>query len=143
MTGRVHFPIHVLTQWNDVLGVVRKQCQPFVEPVREHRFVVVLRADGLGDRVNDTDPQQIGVKPLSAKGADAASQKTAAAVNEFLTKAHEVFWSVLGAMIAATIASTAVASHTGRKRAATTALAMNVLPGAVTDRTGGGATVKD
>jgi 2,3-bisphosphoglycerate-independent phosphoglycerate mutase len=43
----------------------------FVEPVREHRFVVVFRGDGLGDAVNDTDPQAVGVKPLAAKGADA------------------------------------------------------------------------
>ena len=48
-----------------------------VEPVREHRFVVVFRADGLGDQVNDTDPQATGVAPLSAKGADSASTKTA------------------------------------------------------------------
>src|SRR6266542_5184968 len=35
----------------------------FVEPVREHRFVVVFRGDELGDRVNDTDPQATGQKP--------------------------------------------------------------------------------
>ena len=44
----------------------------FVEPVREHRFVLVLRGDGLGDAVNDTDPQATGHAPLTAKGADAA-----------------------------------------------------------------------
>src|SRR5450755_1383625 len=49
----------------------------FVEPVREHRFVVVIRGDHLGDAVNDTDPQQTGHKPLEAKGADADSQNTA------------------------------------------------------------------
>src|SRR5262249_46152965 len=42
----------------------------FVEPVREHRFVVVFRGAQLGDSVNDTDPQQTGLKPLEAKGAD-------------------------------------------------------------------------
>src|SRR3954454_2264387 len=49
----------------------------FVEPVREHRFVVVFRGDGLGDKVNDTDPQALGVAPLEAVGEDAASQTTA------------------------------------------------------------------
>src|SRR5262245_57659941 len=44
----------------------------FVEPVREHRFVVVFRGDKLGDAVNDTDPQQTGHAPLRAKGADDA-----------------------------------------------------------------------
>jgi 2,3-bisphosphoglycerate-independent phosphoglycerate mutase len=60
----------------------------FVEPVKEHRFVLVFRADGLGDAVNDTDPQAIGVSPLMAKGADPASQKTASIVNEFISKAN-------------------------------------------------------
>jgi 2,3-bisphosphoglycerate-independent phosphoglycerate mutase len=62
----------------------------FVEPVREHRFVVVFRGDELGDAVNDTDPQQTGHAPLAAKGADAASQKTADAVNRFVAEADKV-----------------------------------------------------
>lgn len=62
----------------------------FVEPVREHRFVVVFRADGLSDRVNDTDPQQVGLKTLLAKGEDAASQKTADISNKFIEEAGKV-----------------------------------------------------
>jgi 2,3-bisphosphoglycerate-independent phosphoglycerate mutase len=62
----------------------------FVEPVREHRLVLVLRGDGLGDAVNDTDPQQTGHAPLPAKGADPASQKTADAVNRFVAEAGKV-----------------------------------------------------
>jgi 2,3-bisphosphoglycerate-independent phosphoglycerate mutase len=62
----------------------------FVEPVREHRFVVVLRGDDLGDAVNDTDPQQVGHAPLMAKGGDAASQRTAQAVNRFVAEANKV-----------------------------------------------------
>jgi 2,3-bisphosphoglycerate-independent phosphoglycerate mutase len=59
----------------------------FVEPVREHRFVVVLRGDNLGDKVNDTDPQQVGASPLSAVGADPNGQNTAKAVNYFVAEA--------------------------------------------------------
>ena len=44
----------------------------FVEPVKEHRFVLVFRGDGLGDAVNDTDPQQVGVPPLSVNALRAA-----------------------------------------------------------------------
>ncbi len=62
----------------------------FVEPVREHRFVVVFRADGLGDKVNDTDPQQVGLKTLKAEGADALSQKTASIANQFIEQAGKV-----------------------------------------------------
>jgi 2,3-bisphosphoglycerate-independent phosphoglycerate mutase len=59
----------------------------FVEPVREHRFVVVFRGDNLGDNVNDTDPQQIGAKPIEATGADPASVNTAKVVNQFAIEA--------------------------------------------------------
>jgi 2,3-bisphosphoglycerate-independent phosphoglycerate mutase len=64
--------------------------ETFVEPVREHRFVVVFRGDNLGDAVNDTDPQLVGHKPLEAKGADAASENTARAVNRFAAEAAKV-----------------------------------------------------
>lgn len=62
----------------------------FVEPVREHRFVVVFRGDNLGDKVNDTDPQQVGATPLAAAGEDANSQNTAKAVNQFIAEAAKV-----------------------------------------------------
>src|SRR5207244_1208499 len=62
----------------------------FVEPVREHRFVVVFRGDDLGDKVNDTDPQQVGHAPLHAVGEDEHSQRTARAVNQFVAEAARV-----------------------------------------------------
>jgi 2,3-bisphosphoglycerate-independent phosphoglycerate mutase len=62
----------------------------FVEPVKEHRFVAVFRGDGLGDRVNDTDPQAVGVAPLKAEGADEASKKTAAVANEFVAQVDRI-----------------------------------------------------
>lgn len=68
-----------------VLGV-----EVFVEPVREHRFVVVFRGDNLGDAVNDTDPQQTGHSPLEAKGADPNSSNTAQAVQAFVAEAARV-----------------------------------------------------
>jgi 2,3-bisphosphoglycerate-independent phosphoglycerate mutase len=62
----------------------------FVEPVKEHRFVVVLRGPGLGGNVKDTDPQAVGVPPLSPVAAEAASQKTAQVAEEFLRQAKEI-----------------------------------------------------
>src|SRR5437660_2804108 len=62
----------------------------FVEPVREHRLVVVFRGDGLGDAVNDTDPQLTGHAPLEARGEGPASQNTARAVNRFAAEADRV-----------------------------------------------------
>src|SRR6202140_2997492 len=62
----------------------------FVEPVREHRFVVVFRGDNLGDHVNDTDPQALNVVPLFAVGEDANSQNTAKAINHFIVEAGKL-----------------------------------------------------
>jgi 2,3-bisphosphoglycerate-independent phosphoglycerate mutase len=62
----------------------------FVEPVREHRFVLVLRGEGLGDQVNDTDPQMVSARPLAAEGQDEASKKTAQAANRFIAEAARV-----------------------------------------------------
>lgn len=62
----------------------------FVEPVKEHRFVAVFRGDGLGDKVNDTDPQAVGVPPLAAEGHDEPSKKTAGVVNEFVTQVGRI-----------------------------------------------------
>ena len=59
----------------------------FVEPVKEHRFVVVFRGDGLGGDVHDTDPQATGVPPLAPKAMDAASQRTAEVAAEFVAQA--------------------------------------------------------
>jgi 2,3-bisphosphoglycerate-independent phosphoglycerate mutase len=65
----------------------------FVEPVKEHRFVLVVRDEELGDRVNDTDPQAVGVAPLRAEGEDEPSKRTADVINKFLAEAVQVLAS--------------------------------------------------
>ena len=62
----------------------------FVRHVKEYRLVIVIRGDGLGGRVNDTDPQRTGVAPLPPQGADAESQKTAEVLAEFMRQAAEI-----------------------------------------------------
>ena len=62
----------------------------FVEPVKEHRFVVVLRGAGLGGSVADTDPQKTGVPPLDPVAQDEASKKTAEVAKEFLAQAKKI-----------------------------------------------------
>lgn len=59
----------------------------FVEPVKEHRFVVVFRGADLGGNVADTDPQATGVPPLPPVANDAASEKTADIASQFLAQA--------------------------------------------------------
>jgi len=62
----------------------------FVEPVKEHRFVVVFRGEGLGGNVNDTDPQATGVPPLQPVARDADSEKTAEVAAEFIRQAQQI-----------------------------------------------------
>lgn len=57
--------------------------------VMEHRAVMVLRGDGLGPDVSDTDPQRTGVppRPPRAPERDAASARTAEAAGQILGQA--------------------------------------------------------
>jgi 2,3-bisphosphoglycerate-independent phosphoglycerate mutase len=61
-----------------------------VEPVKEHRFVVVFRGEGLGGNVHDTDPQATGVAPLEPQAQDEASRKTAQLAAEFYAQARQL-----------------------------------------------------
>jgi 2,3-bisphosphoglycerate-independent phosphoglycerate mutase len=63
--------------------------QAFVEPVREHRFVFVLRGDGLSDAVADTDPQKEGVEPLSPRASMTEGESTAALVAKWVDGAKK------------------------------------------------------
>ena len=65
-------------------------CETFVEPVKEHRFVVVFRAPGLAGNIKDTDPQVTGVPPLSAQAQDQASQRTAEIANQWIAAATKL-----------------------------------------------------
>jgi 2,3-bisphosphoglycerate-independent phosphoglycerate mutase len=62
----------------------------FVEPVKEHRFVVVFRGEGLGGNVADTDPQMVSVPPLEPRATSIDSQKTAQVAAEFIRQAKEL-----------------------------------------------------
>src|SRR5260370_37508442 len=61
-----------------------------IEPVKEHRFVLVLRGDGLSGSVSETDPQALGVPPLPARALEPAAERTAAAVNQFVERARSL-----------------------------------------------------
>jgi 2,3-bisphosphoglycerate-independent phosphoglycerate mutase len=67
----------------------------FIDPVKEHRFVLVLRGAGLAGDLSESDPQQLGVPPLPIRplpeAADpAASRRTAELVNAFVAQAQRV-----------------------------------------------------
>ncbi|MCX7700896.1 MAG: 2,3-bisphosphoglycerate-independent phosphoglycerate mutase [Gemmataceae bacterium] len=62
----------------------------FIEPVSEHRFVVVFRGEGLSANIEDTDPQAVGVAPLPAVARDEDSRRTAEFADRFVAEARRV-----------------------------------------------------
>lgn len=68
-----------------------EDCDIFVEPVQEHRFVFVLRGEGLGGKLTDTDPQVVGRKPLPVRdeSGGSAGARTAELVNKWAAQARE------------------------------------------------------
>jgi len=62
----------------------------FVETVKEHRLLLVLRGEGLSGDLNDTDPQEIGKNPLDFKTTSHEAEKTANYVRDFLEQANNV-----------------------------------------------------
>jgi len=62
----------------------------FVEPVKEYRFVLVLRGEGLGANIPDNDPQQVGIPPLPISASDSASEKTAEILKQWWEKANQL-----------------------------------------------------
>lgn len=64
--------------------------QVFVEPVREHRFVLVLRGEGLSDRLSGTDPNREGLPPLPVQPLATEALETADLVNRWIEEAKTV-----------------------------------------------------
>jgi 2,3-bisphosphoglycerate-independent phosphoglycerate mutase len=61
--------------------------------VKEYRFVLVLRPTGdeaLYANIADTDPQKTGVPSLPARALDAASERTASLVNQWVEAARGI-----------------------------------------------------
>lgn len=62
--------------------------ETFVRLVREYRFVLVLRGQGLSPRIPDTDPQQVGLRPLPAVAEVPEAERTAQLINDWITRAR-------------------------------------------------------
>jgi 2,3-bisphosphoglycerate-independent phosphoglycerate mutase len=58
-----------------------------VEPVKEHRFVLVLRGAGLSGRLSETDPQALGKAPLPVRALEPGAARAAELVNTFIAEA--------------------------------------------------------
>ncbi len=62
----------------------------FVKPVKDYRFLFVLRGPGLSDAISETDPQETGVPPLDPEPLKPEAAKTAELVRLFSEKAQAV-----------------------------------------------------
>lgn len=62
--------------------------QLFVEPGKEHRFVLVLRGEGLSRALSETDPQAVGKTPLPVEPLQPEAERTAGLVNQFVAQAR-------------------------------------------------------
>jgi 2,3-bisphosphoglycerate-independent phosphoglycerate mutase len=59
-----------------------------IEPVKEHRFVLVLRGEGLSPALTETDPGKTGVPPLPVRPLQPEAERTAALVNRWIEQAR-------------------------------------------------------
>ncbi len=64
-----------------------------VVPVKEHRFVLILRGTGLSPELADSDPQQIGKAPREVEALSPRAGKTAGIANEFVSQAGSLLRS--------------------------------------------------
>ena len=58
-----------------------------VLPVKEHRFVLILRGEALSPELADSDPQQAGLSPKKIEPLSPQAQRTAEIVNNFISQA--------------------------------------------------------
>ena len=62
----------------------------FVEVVKEYRFVLVLRGEGLADGLTETDPQQLGKPPLPVEPLRPEASRAAGLLNRWLAEARRL-----------------------------------------------------
>ncbi len=64
--------------------------ETFVKVVKEYRFVLVLRGEGLADGLTETDPQCTGVPPLPVEALRPEAEKSAQLLNRWLAEARKL-----------------------------------------------------
>jgi 2,3-bisphosphoglycerate-independent phosphoglycerate mutase len=61
-----------------------------VRHVKEYRFAVVMRGDGLEPDIEDTDPQITGVTPLPARAKSPKADYSAGLFNQWIAQAQQI-----------------------------------------------------
>lgn len=69
---------------------VPQEYKLFIETVKEHRAVLILRGEGLDENIADTDPQKTGIKPLVPQPTQPTAQRTALLFTDILRQAQDI-----------------------------------------------------
>jgi 2,3-bisphosphoglycerate-independent phosphoglycerate mutase len=64
--------------------------QIIVLPVKEHRLVVVFRGNGLGDKISDSDPQQVGLAAKTIIALNSQANRMAIVANQFISQVEKI-----------------------------------------------------
>ena len=64
--------------------------QFFVKAGVEHRAALVMRGDGLSDRITDSDPHETGLKVSEIKPLEQGAERTAKILNRYLSEAGKI-----------------------------------------------------
>jgi 2,3-bisphosphoglycerate-independent phosphoglycerate mutase len=70
-------------------GIALPGVECFIETVKEYRLLLVLRGEGLESAISDTDPQDIGERPLEPNPLSPEAERTAGLIEQFLVQARE------------------------------------------------------
>jgi len=67
-----------------------RDTEVFVQTVKEHRFLLVLRGKNISGELHDTDPQEVGKKPLEPNSLSSKKNKTVELVKDFVDQASNI-----------------------------------------------------
>ena len=83
--------VRLVTKLREASAGLFEDCEVFVEPVQEYRFVFVLRGEGLGGSLTDTDPLAVGKRPLPVRDESGSNEgaRTAELVNRWAVHARD------------------------------------------------------
>ncbi len=71
-------------------GIQLEGAEMHVETVKDYRFLLVLRGEGLSPGLADTDPQSTGLEPLAPRPLAPEAERTAAVVRQFIDRAGDL-----------------------------------------------------
>jgi 2,3-bisphosphoglycerate-independent phosphoglycerate mutase len=71
-------------------GLELESVTVLVSPVREHRFVAVLRGEDISSELSDSDPQAVGALPKDVVALSPHADKAARIANEFIARARAI-----------------------------------------------------